>query len=253
MVLAEYVMLPNADVNAIPVPTGFDHEFDYLLLADIFPTAWASLTSTGFQPGDTVVVFGAGPVGLLCAYSAMLRGASRVYSIDHVQSRLDKAKSIGAIPINLTVGDPADQILKLEPNGVQRACDLVGFECVNAKLEPEEGYIVNQAIKLVASGGGIALTGVYSAGKPSPGEPLESEKRRNIPFPIGDWWFKGITITGGAIFSGPIAPALRALIENGRATPSFIVDSVISIDQAPEAYQAFSDHRTGKTVIRFFP
>jgi threonine dehydrogenase-like Zn-dependent dehydrogenase len=102
-----------------------------------------------------------GPVGLLCAYSAILRGAIRVYSIDHVPERLARAKSIGAIPINFAHGDPVAQILKLEPNGVDRSCDCCGFECINADGENVENIIITQAIKITRAYGGIGLVGEY--------------------------------------------------------------------------------------------
>ena len=117
--------VPDADNFLLSVPQGSEHELDYVLLSDAFATAWSSITATGFQAGDTVAVYGAGPVGLLAAYSALLRGASKVYSIDHVDARLEKARSIGAHPIDLRQGDPADQILELEPNGVRRTSDCV--------------------------------------------------------------------------------------------------------------------------------
>jgi threonine dehydrogenase-like Zn-dependent dehydrogenase len=102
-----------------------------------------------------------GPVGLLCAYSALLRGATRVYSVDHVPKRLAKAKSIGAIPINFKDGDPVAQILKFEPNGVDRSCDCVGFECIDASGKNVENIVITQAIEVTRPYGGIGLIGVY--------------------------------------------------------------------------------------------
>lgn len=157
------------------------------MLSDIFATAWQSVTGSGFQAGDTVAVYGAGPVGLLAVYSALLRGASRVYSIDHVDSRLAKAQSIGAVPIDLKKGSPADQILQREPTGVNRILDCVGFECVNAELKPQEDYIVNDAIHLAAFEGGIFITGVYDSGKKSAGEPLATLRTGHIQFNIVEW------------------------------------------------------------------
>ena len=101
-------------------------------------------------------------MGLLCAYSAKLRGAVRVYSVDHVPERLARAKSIGAIPINFAHGDPVAQILKFEPNGVDRTCDCVGFECINADGDNVENLLITQAINVTRSGGGIGLIGVYT-------------------------------------------------------------------------------------------
>ncbi|KAK5690013.1 hypothetical protein LTR97_012497 [Elasticomyces elasticus] len=170
---AEYVLAPRADDILFPIPSGTKHELDYLLCADIFASAWTSITSTGFQPGDIVAVCDAGPVGLLAAYSALLRGALRAYSIDHVEARLHRAKSIGAIPIDLRKGDPSSQILKLEPNSVKRTSDCVGFECINPQGKKEEAYILNDAVKVTSAGGGICLTGVYWRGPRDHAEPSQ--------------------------------------------------------------------------------
>lgn len=235
------------------MPGGFEHELDYLLLSDIFATAWSSITSTGFQPGDTVAIYGAGPVGLLAAYSALLRGASRVYSVDHVESRLEKAKSIGAIPINLRRGDPADQILNLEPSGVRRTSDCIGFECVNTELQLQENFVINDAVKVTATGGGIAVTGVYWAGPIDKGEPRQSPKFGTIDFDVAAWWIKNIVIGGGPVSAQTQEPALRDLITAGRAHPSFVIDKVVGIEDAPEAYKLFNEHKIEKAAIRFFP
>ena len=102
-------------------------------------------------------------MGLLCAYSAILRGATRVYSVDHVPARLAKAASIGAIPINFKDGDPVAQILKKEPAGVDRSCDCVGFECVDAKGQNVENVVLTWAVKVTRVKGGIGVIGVYTA------------------------------------------------------------------------------------------
>lgn len=103
-----------------------------------------------------------GPVGLLCAYSALLRGATRVYSVDRVPLRLAKAQSIGAIPIDFSKGDPVAQIMRLEPNGVDRSCDCVGFECVDATGKNVENLVINWAINVTRAFGGIGVIGVYT-------------------------------------------------------------------------------------------
>lgn len=139
------------------------------MISDIWATAWTCLDLSGFRAGETVAVFGAGPVGLLCAYTALFRGASRVYVIDHVPVRLAKAKEIGAVPIDFTKGNAAQQILKLEPNGVDRSCDCCGFECVNERLDPQENYIINNAVTATTRGGGIGIVGVYIAQDKAPG------------------------------------------------------------------------------------
>ncbi len=221
-------------------------------MSDIFCTAWGGLDYTGFQAGDTVVVFGAGPVGLLVAYSALLRGANKVYSIDHVQARLDKAASIGAIPIDLTKGDASAQILALEPDGVLRVADAVGEECVNAQLKPQENYVLQEAIKMAAVGGGIGIIGVYfSLGPDSSGVPRASTISADITIDISAVWSKSLTIKGGVVPSNNVLPTLLPLVASGRAKPSFVFSAEIGIDDAPKAYERFDKHLETKVAIRF--
>ncbi|PMD58295.1 putative S-glutathione dehydrogenase, partial [Hyaloscypha bicolor E] len=217
---ANFVRVPFASENLLLLPTGKQHELDYVLLADIFPTANWALDCSGFVFGDVVVVFGAGPVGLLCAYSAFLRGASKVYSVDRVPQRLAKAKNIGAIPIDFSKGDPVAQIMKYEPEGVDRACDCIGYECVNAEGVNEGNLVLTQAINVVRAGGGIGVIGVY------------------------------IPEDAGIVQLRQYQPALKRLIESGRAKPSFIFDRELRIEDAAEAYKEFSDHDFIKSVIR---
>ncbi|KAF7594590.1 hypothetical protein BBP40_008857 [Aspergillus hancockii] len=135
---AEYLRVPFADNGLIPISSlnytnsttneSTSLANDYVVLSDIFATGWPSLDYAGFKAGDTVAVFGAGSVGLMAAYSAILRGASNVYSVDYMPERLQLAESIGAIPINFRDSDPVDQIRALKPNGVARSIDAVGYE-----------------------------------------------------------------------------------------------------------------------------
>lgn len=250
--IAEYVRVPAADINLIRIPQmGCGHELDFLLLSDIFATAWKGVTDTGFQPGDVVAVYGAGPVGLLAVYSALLRGASKVYSIDHVTLRLAKAKSIGAIPINLSKGDPAEQILKQEPSGVPRVVDCIGYECVNVELKPQENFVINNAVKLCAQDGGIGIIGVYASGLKNVGEPLASPKLGSIDFDVAAWWEKSINMKGQVVSAGTQEPALQQLISSGRARPSFVFDHITDIEGAPKAYRLFDDHKIQKAAIQF--
>ncbi|KAK1490157.1 alcohol dehydrogenase GroES-like domain-containing protein [Colletotrichum tamarilloi] len=165
---APYARVPFADMALIPVPltaetTNTSIEQDYLTVSDVFSIGWIAVTRSGFEPGDTVAVFGAGPVGLLAAYSAILRGASRVYSADHVPMRHEKAASIGAVPINFMDSDPVQQILAYEPGGVIRAADAVGMEAITANGTMQQNIVLNQMVELVAAGGGIGQIGIYLA------------------------------------------------------------------------------------------
>ncbi|KAB5528003.1 putative alcohol dehydrogenase, partial [Coniochaeta sp. 2T2.1] len=249
---AEYVRVPFADKSLFVIEDDKIGDNEFLFLTDIFPTAWAALDSAGFQPGDDVTVFGAGPVGLLCAYSAILRGASRVYSVDHVPARLEKAKSIGAIPINLTKGKPADQILKLNPTGTTRVCDCVGYECVNEKLKPDQSFVINQAVQVASTGGGIGVIGVYFAQPNSKGTPRGTTLSPNVSFPITRWWEKNLTMAGGPVDTKLFIPILMELVKSGRAKPSFIISAELEgIDDANEAYRLFDKKLETKIVFKF--
>ena len=129
---AEYLQVPFADFNCLPLPAGTDNEADYAMLADIFPTGYHGAELADVRPGESVAVFGAGPVGLMAAYSCAIRGAAEVYVIDHVQERLDKAAEIGAIPINFDEGNPVDQIKDRRGDGVDKGIDAVGYQAAIA-------------------------------------------------------------------------------------------------------------------------
>ncbi|KAM0812007.1 putative Alcohol dehydrogenase [Seiridium cardinale] len=247
---SEFIQIPFADDTLIKIPDKPSDDLEYLFMSDIWATAWGCLDFSGFQPGDSVAVFGAGPVGLLCAYTALLRGASQVFSIDHVQARLDKADSIGATPIDFTKGSPTDQILKFAPDGVMRSCDCCGFECLNGDLKPQKNFIISEAVKVTQASGGIGIIGVYAAFPNSSGIPRGATMPANISFPMADWWIKGQSIRGGGVDPRPIIPKLLALVQAGRAKPSFIVSSEIGLEDVPDGYKAFDRKEETKIVIR---
>lgn len=237
---AEYVRVPYADSSLIPVPvnasTSTETLYDYLLISDVFATGWKGLDYSGFQTGDTVAVFGAGAVGLSASYAAMLRGASRVYTVDRVQSRLDLAASIGAIPINYEDSDPVAQIMALEPDGVRRSVDAVGFEARNAAGEVQSTVVLDNAVAVTGSYGGIGMLGVYGS---------------NQTFPVGDFWGKALTMGSGIVLPLQFADELVQLVSSGRASPHFVVSASIGIEEAPEYYSRFDRHEESKVVIRF--
>ncbi|KAL3477465.1 alcohol dehydrogenase [Aspergillus californicus] len=256
-ILAEYAHVPFADMSLIPIPFNNNtqnatKELDYLMISDIFSTGWQALTYSGFEPGDTVAIFGAGPVGLMAAYSAILRGASRVYSVDQVPSRLSLASSIGAIPISFNASDPVEQIISLEPNGVTRALDCVGFEAVNATRHRTDGIIPRNLLSVAAQQGGIAIAGVYTGGENSTaGAPFADQIPADVPFSVASLWEKALTVGSGIVLPLDHAQPLVDLVASDRATPSFVVSEVIGIEQAPEYYRRYSDHLEHKVVIRF--
>ncbi|KAJ5623011.1 hypothetical protein N7490_011616 [Penicillium lividum] len=254
--IAEYARVPFADDSLIPIPltantTNSTIERDYMTVSDIFATGWSVLTYAGFQPGDSVAVFGAGPVGLLAAYSAILRGASRVYSIDHVPMRLERAASIGAIPVNFAEVDPVQQIMALEPNGVTRAVDCVGMEAVNREGKIDENVVLGNMIRVVSSQGGIGQIGVFMTQPSSPGAPLGDTLSPNVSFPITEFFEKHLRYEAGVVDPKLAAPELVQLIASGRASPGFITSKVIGIEEAPTYYQRFDRHEEIKVYIHF--
>ncbi|KAE8401807.1 hypothetical protein BDV37DRAFT_285357 [Aspergillus pseudonomiae] len=250
---AEFVRVPLADKSLFVLGKEYDMiaDTDLVLLSDVFPTAWAGVTWSGFEAGDKIAIFGAGAVGLLAAYSAILRGASRVYCIDSVEERLELAASIGAIPINFTKGEPSAQILAREPGGVQRTVDCVGEECVNETLKPDQSFVITQAIKCTSVGGGLGVIGVYFAQAYSEGVQRGNTISPSITFPMTLFWEKNITVRGGAVDSKLYVQPLLELVKCGRAKPGFVFSSVIDIEEAPNGYRRFSDRLETKVMIKF--
>lgn len=180
---AQYLRVPFADFNALKLPPGTEHEADFALLADIFPTGWHGLTLARFSPGDSVAVFGAGPVGLMAAYSGILRGASKVFVVDRVPERLDAAKKIGCIPVDFTKSDPVEQIIDLNGGMVDRAVDAVGYQAVDSSGSKEKPNIVlEQLIRVTRPTGGLGIPGLYVPADPGAPDKQSAEGHILIPF-----------------------------------------------------------------------
>ncbi|KAK1223072.1 hypothetical protein PQX77_014071 [Marasmius sp. AFHP31] len=250
---AEYVRVPFADFNALKLPPGKEHEEDFALLADIFPTGWHGVELSGFRPGESVAVFGAGPVGLMAAYSAILRGASDVYVIDRVPERLNKAKEMGATPINFGEGDAVDQILKLRGGKeVDRGVDAVGYQATTSDGKTEQPNIVLESlIRVVRPTGGLGIPGLYVPS--DPGAPDSNSAKGYISFPFGKLFEKGLSLGTGQCNVKSYNRYLRDLIIAGRAKPSFVVSHNVSLDDAKDAYDKFDRRVEGYTKVLLHP
>ncbi|KAK5174867.1 uncharacterized protein LTR77_000003 [Saxophila tyrrhenica] len=259
---AEYIRIPFADEGLIPIPSSHannstDNDMqalmnDYVMLSDIFATGWAALDFSGFSAGDTVAVFGAGPVGLMTAYSAIIRGASTVYSVDYVSECLSLAESIGAVPINFRQSDPVQQIMALEPNGVTRSVDAVGYEQVNRNLTVQPDVIIHNMLRVTSTGGGMGTVGVYK--QPSNNTataPRAATFDPEVNFSMSDFFFGEFRWEAGPSNPIDLAPELVQLVNSGRARPGFLVSDIISIEDAPSAYRRFERHDNTKVVIAF--
>jgi glutathione-independent formaldehyde dehydrogenase len=134
---AQYLLVPWADFNCLRLPEGAEEKKnDYVMLADIFPTGYHATEMAGVGPGKTVAIYGGGPVGLMAAYSAMLKSASKVMMVDRHPDRLRLARQIGAIPIDDSASSPVDQVME-QTGGLGADC---GCECVGYQAHDPEGH-----------------------------------------------------------------------------------------------------------------
>ena len=249
---AQYLRVPFADFNALKLPEGTEHESDFALLADIFPTGWHGLVLSGFKAGESVAVFGAGPVGLMAAYSGIIRGASKVFVVDQVKERLDAAKKIGCIPINFTESDPVEQIIKQNDGMVDRAVDAVGYQAVDKSGSKEQPNIVlDQLIMVTRPTGGLGIPGLYVPA--DPGAPDEKSGKGQILLSFGKLFEKGLSLGTGQCNVKAYNRYLRDLIISGRAKPSFVVSNHCDIDDAPMAYEKFDKRIDGYTKVLLHP
>ena len=256
---AEYMQVPFADFNCLPLPKGDQFEADFALLADIFPTGYHGAELADVSPGESVAVFGAGPVGLMAAYSSVIRGAAEVYCIDHVQERLDKAESIGAIPINFDDGNPVEQIRDIRNDtGVDKGIDAVGYQAAAqgssaAGGEQEEipNVVLNQMIDVVKPTGMMGIPGLYVPS--DPGGVNESAKSGALLLNFGKLFEKGLRLGTGQCNVKKYNAYLRDLIIAEKASPSFVVSHEVSIDEAPDAYTKFDQRVDGYTKVILHP
>ena len=248
---AEYLRVPFADFNCLQLPEGTEHENDFAMLADIFPTGWHGTVLAGLQPGQSIAVYGAGPVGLMAAYSAKLQGASKVFSVDRVASRLELAAQIGAVPINFSEGDPTTQILE-QTNGDGTDCgvDAVGYQATADDGDEQPAIVLNQLVETVRATGRIGVVGLYVPS--DPGGPTEHAQEGQLLFKMGNFFEKGQMMGTGQADVKSYNRQLRDLIVADVATPSFVVSKEIKLADAPDAYQHFDNREDGysKVVIK---
>jgi glutathione-independent formaldehyde dehydrogenase len=251
---AEYLRVPYADFNCLKLPPGTEHESDYALLADIFPTGYHGCELADVRPGETVAVYGAGPVGLMAAYCAMLRGASAVFVVDRVLERLAKAQSIGAVPIDFTAGDPAEQIKGLTGGeGVDKGVDAVGYQATSGHdhSKEEPATVLNSLIDSVRPTGALGVPGLYVPS--DPGGVDEAAQRGQLLVSIGKLFEKGLRVGTGQANVKRYNRQLRDMITAGRAKPSFVVSHELPLGEAPDAYRKFDRRVDGYTKVILHP
>jgi glutathione-independent formaldehyde dehydrogenase len=249
---AEYMRVPFADFNALKLPEGDEHEADFAMLADIFPTGYHATEMAGVSPGETVAVYGAGPVGQMAAYSALLRGAAKVYVVDKVESRLKIAEDMGAIPVNFTEKDPVEFIVEDTQGGTDKGIDAVGYQAQAGEGKEETPAVVlNQLVHTVRATGRLGIVGLYVPS--DPGAPNEDAAEGRLLFEVGKFFEKGQTMGTGQADVKRYNRYLRDLIVAGRAEPSFVVSKELPLDEAPDAYEKFDNREEGYSKVLLHP
>jgi len=224
---AQLIRVPFADHLCERVPAELtDH--DAIFLGDILSTGYFCAENGGIRPGDTVAVFGAGPVGLLAMQSAQLFGPARLFAIDRVDYRLKLAEEFGAEPVNVDRGDPAEQLRALTGG---RGPDVV-LECVGHETP------FTQAIQAVRAGGTVASVGVY----------VET----TLGFPAREAFFKDLTLKMGICNARNYMTPLLPLVQVGKLKPSRIITHTMALGEAPKGYAIFDrkEDRAIKVMLR---
>jgi alcohol dehydrogenase len=224
---AERIRVPFADYLCEKVPSTMSDD-DALFLGDILSTGYCCAENGGIRPGDSVAVFGAGPVGLLALQSAQLFGPARVFAVDRVDYRLGLAEELGAEPVNLDRGEPAEQ-LRAATGG--RGPDVV-LECVGHEMP------FTQAIQSVRPGGTVSSVGVYV--------------EHSMGFPAREAFFKDLTLKMGICnarnYIGPLLP----LVLRGKLAPARIITHTMALKDAPRGYAIFDrkEDRAIKVMLK---
>ena len=250
---AEYLRVPYGDFNCLRLPPDAkEKEADYVMLADIFPTGWHCVELSGMRPGESVVVYGAGPVGLMAAYSAMIKGASKVMIVDRHPDRLRLAKDIGVIPIDDSKGSPVDQVLEhTKGEGADRGCECVGYQAHDPGGTEHTNMTMNDLVKSVRFTGGIGVVGIFLPQDPKGPDALA--QRGEIAFDMGLFWFKGQHVGTGQADVKRYNRQLRNLIHTGRAKPSWIVSHELPLRDGPDAFRHFDARDDGWTKVILKP
>ena len=236
---AEYVRVPFADVGPFKVPDELTDD-QVLFLTDIFPTGYMAAENCDIQPGDTVAVWGAGPVGQFAIQSAYLLGAERVIAIDRIPERLQMAREKGkAQTINFDEASVSEVLMELTGGRGPDSCiDAVGLEAHGASVDAlvdrvkaatflatDRPHVLREAIQVCRKGGTVSVPGVYGGFVDK--------------IPIGAAMNKGLTFKMGQTHVHRYLRPLLERIQNGEIDPSFVITHHMKLDDAPHGYEIF--------------
>ena len=249
---AEYLRVPYADVGPILIPDGIPDE-KVVFLSDIYPTGYMAAEQAGIEPGDTVAVWGCGPVGQFAIRSAWMLGAGRVVAIDSVPERLRMAEVGKAETINFEKDKVYDKLMEMtKGRGPDRCIDAVGAEAhgggsldavldkakATVGLATDRPHVLREAIMCCRKGGTVSIPGVY------------------IGFldkvPMGAAMNKGLTFKMGQTHVQHYHHKLLKTIQESKIDPSFVITHEIPLEEAPGAYKTFRDKKDGciKVVLK---
>lgn len=272
---AEWARIPLADCTLVKVPQDVPDE-QAILISDIFPTGYFGADLARIESGDSAVVFGCGPVGLFSVISALELGAGRVFAVDHLPDRLQKARDLGAEPVNFDEVDPVAFLKEATAGaGPQRAIDAVGVDAVHPKSGPAQeksksqkslfkeelketasdgadgswggnwipgdapSQVAEWAVKSLAKAGTLAVIGVYP--------------QTMTRFPLGAAMMKNLTLQMGNCPHRKYIPQLIKLVEDERVDPLTVLTQVEPMIDALEAYRSFDRRESGWIKVELQP
>ena len=249
---AEFARVPFSDVGPIVVPDDIEDD-KVLFLSDILPTGWMAAENCEIEPGDTVAVWGCGPVGLFAVQSALLLGAERVIAIDHHPHRLALAKSLGAEVVNYEEVHVREALVEMTGGIGPDACiDAVGMEShgltpdnvfdgikMAVKLGTDRPHALRQVILACRKGGRVSIPGVYGG---------MADK-----FPIGALMEKGLSLKTGQTHVQKYTAKLLQLILEGKIDTTFLISHRLPLEDAPKGYKMFKEQQNEVTKVVLKP
>jgi glutathione-independent formaldehyde dehydrogenase len=252
---AEFLMVPYADWNLLTFPDkdqAMEKILDLTMLSDIFPTGYHGCVSAGVGSGSTVYVAGAGPVGLAAAHAAQFLGAAVVIVGDLIPERLEQARSFGCETVDVSKGDPKDQIEEiLGVPEVDCAVDAVGFEARGhgeGAKEEQPATVLNSIMDVTRAAGRLGIPGLYVTG--DPGASDDAAKEGSLSIRIGLGWAKSHTFVTGQCPVMRYHRGLMTAILNDRVQIAKAVNAtVITLDEAPSGYKDFDQGAAKKFVL----
>jgi threonine dehydrogenase-like Zn-dependent dehydrogenase len=250
---AEYVRVPYADVCPTKVPSGLSDE-QVLFLTDIFPTGYQGAEFAGIEDGDTVAVWGCGPVGQFCIRSAQMLGAGHVVAIDRIPERLAMAAAAGAETINFDKEEVYDRLNQItRGRGPDRCIDAVGMEAHGGGswdavadralaltgLGTDRIHALRECLRNVRAGGTVSISGVYGG-------------FLNM-VPLGGAFQKGVTIRMGQCNVLNYMDKLMGMVESGKIDPSFVITHRCNLEDGPKMYDTFKKKEDGCIKVVMHP